>query len=236
MNMIHSLERRPLTELDNVTQQRFDGANTDVNYARMLQTVLRREPDIVMVGECEDRETAMLATRASAENRKIYMGLQAKDSFDALGRYLSLLGDNQLAAKALLGVVNQRLVRLLCMECREAFQPDPATLKKLNLPADKIERLYRPPTEQKVSKRGKPIVCQKCQGSGYLGRTGVFELLVVDGAVRKLVAEGAPINRIKSQCRKNKMYYLQEEALLMVISGKTSMNEVLRCLRGGEEK
>ncbi len=235
MNMIHSLERRPLTELDNVTQQRFDGANRDVNYARMLQTVLRREPDIVMVGECEDRETALLATRAAAENRKIYMGIQAKDSFDALSRYLGLLNDNQLAAKALLGAINQRLVRILCMECREAFQPDPATLKKLNLSADKIERFYRPPSEQKVSRRGKPIVCPKCQGSGYIGRTGVFELLVVDQAVRKLIAEGVPINRIKAQCRKNKMYYLQEEGLLKVISGKTSMNEVLRCLRGNEK-
>lgn len=234
MNNIHALERRPLTELDNITQRRFDGANTDLNYARMLQTVLRREPDIVMVGECEDRESALLAARA-AETRKVYMGLQATDTFDALSTYLRFLNDNALAAKALVGVVNQRLIRILCQECKEAFKPDPAMLKKLNLPADRIEHFYRPPTEQKVTRRGKPVVCQTCQGTGYVGRTGIFELLAIDESISRLIAEGAPINRIKAQARKNKMYYLQEEGLLKVIDGTTSMNEILRCLRTSEK-
>ncbi len=74
-------------------------------------------------------------------------------------------------------------------------------------------------------------MCQKCQGTGYIGRMGVFEFLVVDAPVAKLIAAGAPVNRIKAQCRKSKMYYLQEEGLLKVIDGTTSMNEVLRCLR-----
>ncbi len=235
MNNIHAIERRPLAEVDNITQHRYEGGNTDVNYARMLQTVLRREPNIIMIGECEDRETASIATRAAADDRKIYMGIQAKDTFDALTRYLSLLNDNQLAAKALLGVINQRLIRLLCDDCREAFEPDAATLKKLNLPADKIERFYRPPSEPKTDRRGKEIVCMNCQGSGYVGRTGVYELMMVDSGVAKLIVGGAPIDRIKAQCRKNKMYYLQEELLLKVIDGKTSMNEILRCLRVGQE-
>ena len=235
MNNIHALERRKLVDLDNITQQVYEGNNADVNYARMLQSVLRREPDIVLVGECEDRETAKIASRAAADNRKIYLGIQAKDTFDALGKYLTLVEDNALAAKAVLGLTNQRLTRVLCKDCREAFQPDAATLKKLNLPADKIERFYRPPTEPKLNKRGKEIVCPTCQGTGYVGRTGVFEVLVVGPAVAKLIAEGATLDKIKAQCRKNKMYYLQEEALLKVIDGTTSMNEVLRCL-GGQEK
>ncbi len=233
INNIHSLERRKLLDLDNITQQVFEGSNTDVNYARMLQTVLRREPDIVLVGDCEDRETARVATRAAAEQRKIYLGLTAKDCFDALSKYLDLVGSNELAAKAVLGVMNQRLIRILCKECREAFTPDAATLKKLNLPADKIERFYRPPTEQKLDRKGAPILCTNCRGSGYLGRTGVFEILAVDPEVTTLIKEGAAINRIKAQCRKNKMYYLQEEALLKVIDGTTSMNEILRCIGAG---
>jgi type II secretory ATPase GspE/PulE/Tfp pilus assembly ATPase PilB-like protein len=235
MNNIHALERKKLVDLDNITQQIYEGSNTDVNYARMLQTVLRREPDIVMIGECEDRETAKIATRAAADDRKIYMGLQARDCFDALSKYLTYVEDNAMASKAILGVTNQRLVRLLCKDCKEAFQPDAATLKKLNLPADKIERFYRPPTEPKLNKRGKEIVCPTCQGSGYVGRVGVFEVLVVDPTVSKLIAEGVGVDKIKAQCRKNKMYYLQEEALLKVIDGTTSMNEVLRCLGGGEK-
>ena len=235
MNNIHALEREKLLELDNVTQQLFEGANKDLNYARMLQTVLRREPDIVMVDECDDHETSLVASRAAAEDRKIYMGLRAKDSFDALSKYLALLSDNELASKGLLGVINQRLVRVLCTQCREAFQPDAATLTKLNLPADKIDKFFRPPSEKKLDRKGKPILCPNCQGTGYTGRTGIFEVLNVDPAVAALIKEGAPINRIKAQCRKNKMYYLQEEGLLKVIDGTTSMNEILRCLTGGEK-
>lgn len=235
MNRIHTLERRILTEVDNITQERYAGGNADVNYARALQGILRREPDIVMIGECEDRETAMVATRAAAGDRKIYLSIHAKDSFDALGKYLTFLNDNRLAATALLGVVNQRLIRLLCEDCREAFEPDQATLKKLNLPADKIDKFYRPPAEVKKDRRGREVACQRCQGTGYVGRTGIFELLAVDAPVRRLIVDGAPMNRIKAQCRKNKMYYLQEEGLLKVIDGTTSMNEILRCLRTSEK-
>ena len=235
LNNIHALERKKLVDLDNVTQQVYEGANTDVNFARMLQTLLRREPDVVLVGECEDRETARIAARAAAEDRKVYMGLPAKDSFDALAKFLALLEDNALAAKALIGVINQRLMRVLCTECREAFQPDDAMLKKLNLQADKIERFYRPPTEQKVDRKGKPILCPNCQGSGYVGRIGVFEVMEIKPDIAALIAEGAPLNRIKAECRKKKMYYLQEEGLRKVIDGITSMNEVIRCLSGNEK-
>jgi len=228
---IHTLERRTMLDLDNITQRVYDGTNDDVNYARMLQSVLRREPDIVMVSECEDHDTAVIAARAAADDRKIYMGITAQDCFDALSKYLRLLDDNAMASKGLIGIINQRLIRLLCTECREAFKPDPVTLKKLNLPVDKIDRFHRPPTEPLVDKKGREITCPNCQGSGYVKRTGVYEMLVVDEGVAALIAEGASINRIKSQCRKNKMYYLQEEALLKVIDGTTSMQEVLRCLR-----
>lgn len=228
---IHTIERRPLADLDNITQKQYEGNNSDVNYARMLQSVLRREPDIVFVGECEDRETAQIASRAAADDRKIYLGINAKDCFDALSKYLAFVDDNRLAARALIGAINERLIRKLCTACREAFRPDPNILKKLNLPADKIEKFYRPPTEPLLDKKGNEIICPQCQGTGYVGRTGVFELMVVDDAVRQLIAEGASVDRIKSQCRKNKMYYLQEEALLKVIDGTTSMDEVLRSLR-----
>ncbi|MCH7944906.1 MAG: Flp pilus assembly complex ATPase component TadA [Armatimonadetes bacterium] len=236
MHNIHALERRATIDLDNITQQVYEGTNTDVNYARVLQSLLRREPDIVLVADCEDRETAQLAARAAAEDRKIYLGLQAKDAFEALERYQGFVEDNALVGRGLLGVINQRLVRKLCMECREAYRPDPATLKKLNLPVDKIECFYRPPSEPKFNKKGKEIQCSNCQGSGYVGRFGVFELLIVDDAVRNLIVQGAPIKTIKAQCRKKRMYYLQEEALLKVIDGSTSMNEVLRILRNSDKQ
>jgi len=215
-------------DLDNITQRVFEGNNADVNYARMLQSILRREPDIVMVGECEDRETAQVATRAAADDRKIYLGLHAKDSFDALGKYLTFADDAKTASKGLIGILNQRLIRVLCTNCRESFKPDPAMLKKLNLPGDKIECFHRPPTKPMLDKKGREVPCPQCQGTGYVGRTGLFELLVVDPAVAQLIAEAAPVAKIKIQCRKNRMHYLQEEGLLKVIDGTTSINEILR--------
>jgi type II secretory ATPase GspE/PulE/Tfp pilus assembly ATPase PilB-like protein len=236
MQNIHSLERKPQLDLDNITQQVHDINNTEVGYARMLQTVIRREPDVVMVGECEDRETFQLAARAGTQNRKVYVAVRAKDSFDALSRLLSDVDDNTMVAECLVAIINQRLVRILCEECREAYRPDAATLKKLNLPADKIERFYRPPSEPLVDKKGREIICPNCQNSGYNGRTGIYELFVVNDGIRSLIAQGAPINRIRSECRKNKMLYLQEEGLLKVIDGTTSMNEILRVMRENGKK
>ncbi|MFQ5461109.1 MAG: GspE/PulE family protein [Phycisphaerae bacterium] len=234
MHNIHALERRSMIDLDNITQQIYDGANTDVDYARMLQTVLRREPDIVLVADCDDRETVLVAAKAASEDRKIYLGMQAKDCFDTLARLLKYLDDPELLSRSLIGILNQRLVRKLCEECREAYKPDEKTLKKLNLPSEKIERFYRPPSEQRVDKKGREIVCSACQGTGYIGRIGVFELLIVDELIAKMIAHGSPLKAIKAQARKNKMYYLQEEGLLKVIDGTTSMNEVLRVLRTTE--
>ncbi len=231
MNNIHSLERSSITELDNITQHNYEGSNTDVNYARMLQTILRREPDIVMVGDCDDRETAQIAIRAAAQDRKIYLSMNAENSFDALSKMVDYVEDNALIAKGLVGVLSQRLIRILCSDCREAFRPDEKTLKKLNLPADKIERFYRPPSEKKLDRKGREILCESCQGTGYVGRTGVFELLVVDDAIRTLIAGGASLSKIKAQARKSKMYYLMEEALLKVIDGTTSLNEVIRSIK-----
>lgn len=228
---IHALEKRSLVDLDNVTQTIFEGDNSDVNFARRLQTVLRREPDVVMVSDCEDRETAQIASRAAADDRKIYLGLIASDTFEALARYLELVGDNKLAAKALIGVVGQRLIRMLCTECRQAIRPDPALLKKMNVPPEKVERIYRHPEDPILDKKGNEIICPTCQGTGYHGRTGVFEVMVCDPAVKQLIAEGAPLDRIKTQCRKNKMLYLEEEAFLKVIEGITDVKELLRAVR-----
>jgi len=235
MNNIHSLERSSITELDNITQHAYEGSNTDVDYARMLQTIIRREPDIVMVGDCEDAETAQIAVRAAAQDRKIYLGMNAESTFDALSKIINHVDDNALVAKAMSGILSQRLIRILCTDCREAFKPDEKTLKKLNLPTDKIERFYRPPSEKKLDRRGREILCNSCQGTGYVGRTAVYELLVVDDAIRALIAEGTTISKIKSVARKSKMYYLMEEALLKVIDGTTSLNEVIRSTKTSEK-
>ncbi len=228
---VHILERKPLYDLDNITQVEFKTGTEGMIYARQLQSVLRREPDVVGVGECEDAETARISVRAAAENRKVYLAIEGKSSFDALSRLMAFTEDNKLVAKALLAVVNQRLIRILCPSCRQSFRPDEKLLRKANIPADKVEHFHRPPTEPVYDRKGREIICQTCQGSGYVDRTGIFEILFVDDAVRKLIAAGAPIKQIKAQARKNKMLYMDEEGLLKVIDGTTALDEVIRVLR-----
>lgn len=231
MQNLTSLERTPLMELENITQHTFDPTKADVPYSRQLQTILRREPDVIMVSDCPDRETAHLAVKAAQDGKKVYVGIPAKDSFDALKKLVSLAGDTDGVANVLLGVACSRLIRKLCIACRQAYKPDLALLKKANLPADKIEHFYRPPPEGLVDAKGNPIVCTNCQNSGYFGRTGVFEVLVIDDTMRELIRNGQPINNIRAQARTNTMLFLQEVGIQKVMGGVTSMTEVLRVLR-----
>jgi len=235
MTNLLTIEREPLRELENITQYIYDPTKHDGSYARQLQTVLRREPDAVMVSDCLDRETAHLAVKAAGEGKRIYVGMLARDSFDALKKLLSLAGDTDLVADVLRTIVSQRLVRKLCVACRLAYKPDIGLLKKANLPVDKIEHFYRPPkAEEMMDDKGNPRVCPNCQNSGYYGRTGLFEMLEVDPLMRQLIANGQPLTALRAQARKNGMLYLQEVGLQKVIGGTTGMNEMLRVLRDEE--
>jgi type II secretory ATPase GspE/PulE/Tfp pilus assembly ATPase PilB-like protein len=234
MQNLLTLEYEPLMDLENITQHVFDAGKHDAGYARQLQSVLRREPDVVMVSDCPDRETAHLAAKAARDGKKIYLGIQARDSFEALKKLLSLAGDTDTVAGALQAVINERLVRKLCVACRQPYKPDAGLLRKANLPVDKIDHLYRPPPEGLVDQKGRPIICTNCQGSGYFGRTGVFEVLEVDNNVKELIRAGQPVNAIRAQARQNRMLYLQETGLQKVMAGVTSMNEVLRVMRDEE--
>ena len=129
-----------------------------------------------------------------------------------------------MIASALTAVLGQRLVRLLCENCKEPYKPKPEFLKKANLPADKVDVFYRQPKEPQQ-------VCQVCGGTGYLGRTGIFELLVITEAMRDMIRENPSLNAIKAEARKNGMIYLQEDGLRQVIQGRTSIEELLRVVK-----
>ncbi len=224
---VHTLELKTLTDLDNITQHIVENGEGAKNGARMLQSILRSDPDVVMVGFCNDPEMPQVGTRAVSEGKKLYFGIEAPSTFHALQQWLKMVQDNRRVSKTLLAVLSQRLIRKLCSECRQAYQPDAALLKKLNLPVDRIKQFFRP-GEVEYTKKGVPILCPNCQGTGYHGRTAVFETLFITDGLRKLIREDAPINAIRAQYRKDKMLYLQEEAIRKVIDGTTSIQEVLR--------
>jgi general secretion pathway protein E len=177
-----------------------------------------------MIGEIRDQETATIACQAATTGHMVFSTVHANDTVTALFRLLDLGVEPYMIASALTAVLGQRLVRVLCEACKVPYKPKPEFLKKANLPADKVNVFYRRPTEP-------PQICPRCDGTGYLGRTGIFELLVISEAVRDLIRENPSINAIKAEARKNGMIYLQEDGLRQVIRGKTSIDELLRVVK-----
>jgi general secretion pathway protein E len=213
-------------DLENVTQNAYKGPG---DMARTLANAMRRDPDVIMVDRCPTPDGAKLILDGAAEKRVI-LGMHARDTFNALARWVKMAGSAPLAVKSLDAVLCQVLLRKLCPACREAYRPNAEMLHKANLPAG-TEKFYRPPTQPLTDAKGNPVTCATCQGSGYLGRTAAFELLEVDDKLRKVIAGGPSLTEIKGAARKNKMLYLQEQALGLVLQGITSVQEVIRVTR-----
>ncbi|NLE30152.1 MAG: Flp pilus assembly complex ATPase component TadA [Phycisphaerae bacterium] len=224
---IHSVETKPLMELDNITQNIYE-AGSDKSFARYLQTISRREPDILLVDPCKDAETAkMIVQLVSGKNKKVFTTLHATNTLTALGRMMKWNESPEQVADTVLAVMFQRLVRKLCPACREAYKPNPETLRKMNLSSRENVTFYRPPSQQMVDKKGNPIVCATCQGSGYVGRTAVFETMFIDDNLREAIRSGEG-RAIKSAARKSGLKYWDESALEKVLAGITSVQEIIR--------
>lgn len=209
--------------LDNITQMEIN-TKSGQTFAGSLRSIMRQDPDVIMVGEIRDQETATIACQAATTGHMVFSTVHANDTVTALFRLLDLGVEPFMIASALTAVLGQRLVRVLCENCKEPYKPKPEFLKKANLPADKVDVFYRRPAEPQE-------VCPQCGGTGYLGRTGIFELLVITDPIRDMIRENPSINAIKAEARKNGMIYLQEDGLRQVIQGKTSIDELLRVVK-----
>jgi type II secretory ATPase GspE/PulE/Tfp pilus assembly ATPase PilB-like protein len=209
--------------LDNVTQMEIN-SKSGQTFAGSLRSILRQDPDVIMIGEVRDQETATIACQAATTGHMVFSTVHSNDTITALFRLLDLGVEPFMIASALTAVLGQRLVRLLCETCKEPYKPKPEFLKKANLPADKVDVFYRKPAEPQQ-------VCPDCGGTGFRGRTGIFELLVITEPMREMIRENPSINAIKAEARKNGMIYLQEDGLRQVIQGKTSIDELLRVVK-----
>ncbi len=230
LNSINTIERRPSAELPNITQTIFSLTDTGTTtFAKKLQQIVRMGPDIVGVADCQDIETAQTASLAATDGKIIYVTIKADSVVQALGKWIKLVGDRNLIANTLLGISNQRLLRVLCEECKQAYAPNKELLRKFNITADKVKALYRT-GKVVVGKRGKEMTCEKCQGTGYVGRTGVFEIIALNDQLKNTIKKSKSLSEIGSQFRASKMLYLQEQALRKVINGTTAINEMIRVL------
>ncbi|MBP7049822.1 MAG: Flp pilus assembly complex ATPase component TadA [Phycisphaerae bacterium] len=229
LNNINTLEKQPTGQLLNVTQTVFSLTDTGTStYAKKLQSIARMGADIIGVGECEDADTAKTAC-AAARERIVYVVMESGSVLQALAKWLKMVEDRKLVTETLIGISNQRMFRKLCDTCKQGYAPNKELLKKFNLPAEKAKVLYRPGKEV-FDKRGKPSTCDMCQGTGFIGRTGVFEMIILDDELRKAVRTVKQLPELGVQFRKAKMLYMQEQALRKVIAGTTAINEMLRVL------
>ncbi len=192
----------------------------DMTFARGLRAILRQDPDVVMVGEIRDLETAQISVQASLTGHLVLSTLHTNTAAGAITRMEDMGVEPFLLSSSLLGVLAQRLVRTLCPHCRESHLPDAEEQKLLDLPASNTQPIYR------------AVGCAECNFKGYKGRTGIHELLYVDDTVRELIHNGQGEQAIEKFIRKTTRS-IRRDGFNKVIEGKTTLEEVLRVTREG---
>ena len=193
--------------------------------ATVLPEIIRKYPNVLVVRDLVNAETATILCEQARDERLAITGIRAKECVEALLRVLMLKVPAQEFAPAIRVVLNQRLVRKLCETCKEAYTPPPEVFKQLGIPAGRVEVLYREPTQTE----GK--VCPDCRGLGYKGRTAFFEYLAVDDSVRQALVRTPKLDVLRTAARKAGMRTLQEEGIVLVVKGVTSITELTRVLK-----
>jgi type II secretory ATPase GspE/PulE/Tfp pilus assembly ATPase PilB-like protein len=220
---------KPQADIENVHLTKYSAAAGETP-ATVLPKLLREYPDVVIVRDVADLETLTILCEQPAENRLVITSTRAKEAVEALLRIMMLKIPPADFAPAVTAVLNVRLVRKLCEKCKEAYPPPAEVLKQLGIPAGRLEAIYRTPT-QPINPKKPDEVCDQCNGVGYLGRTGIFELLKVDDNIRKVLTTAPKLENLRLVARKLKHRGLQEEGLLLVAKGVTSIQELLRVLK-----
>ncbi len=195
-----------------------------LTFAEALRHVLRQDPDVVMVGEVRDEDTAQIATQAALTGHLVLATLHTNDSPTAITRMLELGVDPFILSSTLVGVIAQRLVRLVCADCRVETFLTADQMSLLGMDVDALVESGRTPNLMVAVGEG----CVKCRGTGLLRRTGVFEVLQVDDKIRKLVVGRAGAREILNQARNDGLITLREAALRKLGKGLTTVEEVLR--------
>jgi len=185
-------------------------------FANALRSLLRKDPDILMVGEIRDSDTARVASQSALTGHLVLSTLHTNDAPGAITRLCNLGIEPYLVGATVCGVLAQRLVRKLCQVCRESYEPTPNEARQIEKAAGAVETLYRP--------RG----CPRCRNRGFSGRVGVYELLVPDDAMFERISQGASLNEIREMARAAGMKPLRIDGLEKVKAGLTSIEEVFR--------
>jgi len=190
----------------------------DLTFARGLRSIMRQDPDVMLVGEIRDRETADIAVQSALTGHLVFSTLHTNDAASAITRLVDIGIEPFLISSSVLAVMAQRLVRVLCTECREPYKPDESARKSIDIGSEL--------GENEVIYRAKG--CDQCFQTGYKGRMSIAEILVMNSSIKKMVLETFDSQRIKEEALKQGMDSLREDGIKKIISGVTSISEVLR--------
>jgi general secretion pathway protein E len=212
-----------ITTIEDPVEYRLDGitqiaVNTaaGVTFASILRSVLRQDPDVLLVGEIRDKETAEIACQAALTGHFVFSTLHANDTVATVTRMLDLGLDPMLIQTAVTAVLAQRLARRVCIKCRQPNPPPPDLLKRMGLKPEMVKVIY--------TEKG----CPECGGSGYKGRMGLHELLLMNDGIRGLITASPNIQELKVAAKKAGVVPLQMDGILKVLKGATTMSEVVR--------
>ncbi|MHB8051446.1 MAG: GspE/PulE family protein [Coriobacteriia bacterium] len=206
-------------QIEGITQMAVN-AHIGLTFATLLRTVLRADPDVVMVGEIRDAETAQIATRAALTGHLVLSSIHTNDAPSALTRLSDMEVAPFIASSALIGVIAQRLVRKLCPACKESKRVTKDMLATFGITAEEFKA--------KTISVPHPGGCDECFGTGYHGRTGIFEVMEMDDELERLFLAEAPSEAIRAAALDAGMQTLRQDALIKVAEGVTSLEEIMR--------
>jgi len=189
-----------------------------VDFANGIRSIMRQDPDIILVGEIRDTDTATMAFRAAMTGHQVFSTLHTNSALGAFPRLLDIGISPDIMAGNIIGVVAQRLVRILCPHCKEAYSPDDHELKMLGFNAQKKVQIF------------KPTGCKRCNYHGYRGRMAIIELLRIDSDMDSLIARRSPIDQLKSMALDKGFITLADDGVRRILEGYTSVSEVSRVI------
>ena len=216
-NKIITLEEPVEYQLDGVNQIQVN-QKIGMTFAKGLRSIVRQDPDIILVGEIRDRETAEIAIQSALTGHLLFSTLHTNDAAGAVTRLLDMGVESFLLSSTLLGVLAQRLVRVICSNCKKEITPDGKLLESMNVPPEEAKNITF------YAGQG----CEECRYTGFKGRTAIFEYLSVDDDIRREISKNSPTEAIKDVALKKGMITLRDDGWRKVRKGITTISEVLK--------